>query len=86
MSVRAARSLHFNSGGSRGYSEIQKPRERYTIVDLLKLGKLCGFREVADFQQARRQWVSEALSREMVDETNAGRRQSRLAVLPSLLR
>jgi hypothetical protein len=26
---------------------------------------LCGFREVADFQQARRQWVSEALSREI---------------------
>ena len=26
---------------------------------------MCGFREVADFQQAHRQWISEALSREI---------------------
>jgi hypothetical protein len=51
--------------GALRLHDIKKPRERYTIVDLPKLSGLCGFREVADFQQARRQWVSEALSREI---------------------
>jgi hypothetical protein len=63
--VRAGAVKHPSEWAHCGYSEIQKPRERYTIVDLPKLSGLCGFREVADFQQARRQWVSEALSREI---------------------
>jgi putative transposase len=63
--VRAGAVKHPSEWAHCGYSEIQKPRERYTIIDLPKLSGLCGFREVADFQQARHQWVSEALSREI---------------------
>ena len=84
--VRAGVVKHPSEWAHCGYSEIQKPRERCTIVDLPKLSRLCGFREVADFQQARRQWVSEALSREIGGRTNAGRRRSRSAILPSLIR
>jgi putative transposase len=49
-----------------GYREIQNPPRRYGIVDLGELNSLCGFNEVAEFQKAHRQWVDEALRREMV--------------------
>ena len=34
-----------------GYHEIQQPPERYAVIDLRELTTLCGFVEVADFQQ-----------------------------------
>jgi hypothetical protein len=34
--------------------------------DLRQLSALCGFTEVADFQRAHRDWVDEAIKREMV--------------------
>jgi hypothetical protein len=36
------------------------------VIDLRGLSALCGFVEVADFQQAHRQWVEEALNCERV--------------------
>jgi len=63
--VRAGAVKHPSEWAHCGYSEIQKPRERYTIVDLPKLSELCGFRDVATFQHAYRQWIGEALSREI---------------------
>src|SRR5574341_947152 len=63
--VRAGAVKHPSDWAHCGYSEIQKPRERYAIIDLRQLSGLCGFREVADFQQAHRQWISEALTREI---------------------
>ena len=63
--VRAGAVKHPSEWPHCGYSEIQKPRQRYTIVDLPKLSGLCGFQEVADFQQAPHHWVSEALSRDI---------------------
>jgi putative transposase len=49
--VRAGAVKHPSDWAHCGYSEIEKPRERYTIVDLLKLSGLRGFREVADFSK-----------------------------------
>jgi hypothetical protein len=49
-----------------GYREIQNPPKRYGIIDLRQLSALCGFSEIADFQRAHRDWVDEALRREMV--------------------
>jgi putative transposase len=47
-----------------GYHEIQKPPERYAVIDLQGLTTLCGFTELGDFQRAHRQWVDEALEGE----------------------
>ena len=49
-----------------GYREIHNPPKRYGIIDVRQLSALCGFSEVADFQQAHRRWVEEALTREPV--------------------
>ena len=44
-----------------GYREIQEPRDRYTIIDLLGLTALCGFADLANFQRAHCQWVEQSL-------------------------
>lgn len=63
--VRAGVVKHAAQWAHGGYREIQEPPERYTIIDLAALSGMCGFAKVADFQQAHRQWVEEALAREM---------------------
>ena len=63
--VRTGVVKHPNDWAHCGYREIQEPPERYGVIDLRGLSALCGFGEVADFQQAHRQWVEEALTREM---------------------
>jgi len=63
--VRAGVVKHPDEWAHCGYREIQKPPKRYAIIDLQKLSELCGFSEVADFQQAHRRWVSEELTRQM---------------------
>jgi putative transposase len=64
--VRAGVVRHPSDWASSGYREIQNPPQRYGIVDLRELISLCGFNELADFQRAHREWVGEALRREMV--------------------
>ena len=44
-----------------GYCEIQKPPERYGIINVPELSRLCGFAQIAQLQQAQRQWVAEGL-------------------------
>jgi putative transposase len=63
--VRAGAVKHPNEWAHCGYCEIQQPPERYAIIDLLELSGLCGFREVADLQQAHRQWIREGLTCEI---------------------
>ncbi len=63
--VRAGVVRHPAEWPHSGYREIQKPPQRYAIVDLRGLSALCGFAEVAGFQQAHRQWVEEALAHEL---------------------
>jgi len=48
------------------YREIQDPPARYALLDLQGLTALCGFEKAGDFQKAHRDWVDEALKREMV--------------------
>ena len=62
--VRAAVVKHPMEWAQSGYREIQQPPVRYAVIDLQGLSALCGFTEVADFQQAHRQWVGQALDGE----------------------
>jgi len=62
--VRAGVVKHPGEWEHSGYGEIQKPPQRYGIIDLRELSALCAFAERADFQQTHRQWVEEALRRE----------------------
>jgi hypothetical protein len=64
--VRAGVGTHPAEWPHSGYREIQNPPKRYGIIHLRQLSALCGFREVADFEGAHRDWVDEALKREMV--------------------
>jgi putative transposase len=69
--VRAGVVSHPSNWPHSGYWEIQNPPKRYGIIDLPELSSLCGFNGVTDFQQAHREWVTEALSREsLVREGN----------------
>ena len=63
--VRAGVVKHPAEWAHSGYREIQEPPKRYAVIDLRGLSALCGFAEVARFQQAHRQWVEEALTREV---------------------
>jgi hypothetical protein len=64
--VRAGVVTHPSEWPHSGYREIQDPPKRYGIIDLRQLSALCGFSGVADFQGAHRQWVEQALAREMM--------------------
>ena len=66
--VRAGAVAHPGDWANGGYREIQNPPTRYGVIDLRQLSALCGFAEVANFQQAHRQWVEEALRRETARE------------------
>jgi REP element-mobilizing transposase RayT len=45
-----------------GFKEIQKPPQRYAIIDLQSLSELNGFADLRDFQRAHRQWVEQAMA------------------------
>jgi putative transposase len=66
--VRAGVVAHPADWANGGYREIHNPPKRYGVIDLRQLSALCGFSEVANFQQAHRQWVEEALRRETARE------------------
>jgi REP element-mobilizing transposase RayT len=59
--VRAGVVRHPAAWVHGGYRAIHNPRERYTLINLTELSFSCGFARVADFQEAHRQWVEEAL-------------------------
>jgi putative transposase len=63
--VRAGVVNHPAEWAHSGYRKIQAPPERYAVIDLQGLIVLCGFTEVAAFQQAHRQWTAEALDGEL---------------------
>jgi putative transposase len=44
-----------------GYNEIQKPRERYTVVDRTRLKDLLNMSDDRDLSDHHRQWVDDAL-------------------------
>jgi putative transposase len=59
--VRAGVVKHPGEWAHGGYREIQKPHARYGIVDIRELMRLCGFADIAQLQQAHREWVTEGL-------------------------
>ena len=60
--VRAGVVKHPVEWAHNGYHEIQVPPQRYAIVDLAELVRLCGFNELATFQAEHRKWVTDELS------------------------
>ena len=59
--VRAGVVSHPLQWKESGFSEIQKLRKRYAIIDLKSLSELSGFSNLRDFQTAHRQWGEQAL-------------------------
>jgi putative transposase len=49
-----------------GYNEIQKPRERYGLIDYEGLRSLFEFRSMYDFAEAHRGWVEKSLEEEIL--------------------
>ena len=66
--VRAGVVKHPREWKHSGYREIQKPPSRYGIIDLLELKALFGFADAAQFQETHRQWIEQALTRNLERE------------------
>lgn len=64
--VRAGVVRHPAAWPHGGYIEIQRPRERCGLIDLLELSALCGFARLEHFQAAHRDWVAHALAERAV--------------------
>lgn len=61
--VRAGVVKHPSEWPFGGYIEIQRPRERYSLIDHKLLMDLLGFRSLDSLVQAHRNWVSAALAK-----------------------
>lgn len=61
--VRAGAVAHPSRWPSCGYQEIQKPRERYSIIDHRALMDLLGIPSIEALQRSHKTWVEEALAR-----------------------
>ena len=59
--VRAGVVSHPEKWKESGFSEIQKPPQRYAIIDLRSLGELSGFSDLQDFQRAHREWIERGI-------------------------
>jgi REP element-mobilizing transposase RayT len=62
--VRAGVVRHPSEWPFSGYNEIQRPRERYAMVDYEGLRKLLNFKEMPDLVDAYRGWIEEAIGAE----------------------
>jgi putative transposase len=60
--VRARVVKHPCDWTHSGYRESQNPSKRYGIIDLRELSSLCGFSEMAEFQQAHHRWIDDSLT------------------------
>ena len=59
--VRAAVVSHPVEWAQSGYREIQRPPDRYAVIDLIGLSELCGFADIREFRNTHRQWIEQAL-------------------------
>ena len=59
--VRAGVVNHTGQWKESGFSEIQNPPKRYSIIDVQSLSELGGFAHLREFQTAQRQWVEQGL-------------------------
>ena len=67
--VRAGVVAHPSQWEFDGYSEIQAPRQRYSIIDHRALMEPLGIPSIEALRQAHGAWVEEALTREQVRES-----------------
>jgi len=58
--VRAGAVRHPSEWPFSGYNEIQRPRERYALIDYERLRNLLSFNEMPDLADAYRGWIEEA--------------------------
>jgi putative transposase len=59
--VRAGVVKHPDDWPEGGYQEIQSPPVRYAVLDRTRTLNLCGFQDLDQFRDARREWVEELL-------------------------
>ena len=69
--VRAGVVSHPVEWPAGGYREIQSPPQRYRIIDLSELTRLCGEDNFSVFQQGYRQWVEEELKHNRLERDAA---------------
>ena len=62
--VRAGVVRHPSEWPFCGYSEIQNPRQRYSLIDYESVSDLFEVRSVEEFQKAHKGWVEEAFEKE----------------------
>lgn len=60
--VRAGVVMHPEHWTHGGFNQIQRPPQRYALIDLEQLASLCGFETVGQLQTAHRQWVADTLT------------------------
>ena len=64
--VRAGVVKHPQKWNHSGYNEIQKPRQRYGIIDFKSLIALLQIVNYVDLKEAHGKWIEEALKKPMV--------------------
>ena len=64
--VRASFAKHPHEWIHSGYNEIQRPRQRYGIIDSKNLMALLQIENYADLKEAHREWIEEALKKSKV--------------------
>jgi len=61
--VRAGMVKHPSQWPFGGYNEIQKPKERYALINYDELKDLLNFSEMDELAEAYRGWIEEALKK-----------------------
>ena len=64
--VRTGVSKHPQEWLHSGYNEIQRPRQRYGIIDFKNLMALLQIENFADLKEAHREWIEETLKKSKV--------------------
>ncbi len=80
--VRTGVVQHPYDWATSGYPELQKPRERYGIIDHDHLAQALTFNNVDAFREQHRQWATDALQENMFNVNRNGLKASLLVVRP----
>jgi putative transposase len=62
--VRAGVVAHPSEWAWSGYNEIQRPRERYALIDRTGLKDLLGINDDSVLSEHHRQWIDDALKKD----------------------
>jgi len=61
--VRNAAVTHPSAWPHGGYNQIQRPPERYALIDREQLLACCGLRSDENLRMAHQQWIADAISK-----------------------